>query len=467
VTGYSKWDSATVPGDANTPILGVCVWLGGVFAARYSTSATSNDIYFSSGSGWGSKINSSSRPGAVKKIDILNYTLSTNRIYITDGVNPAATYDGTTYTVINGTGTPTAPKYAEAMPSYMALAQGTQLYVSAPNSDTDYNGADGAVQFNIGDTITGLRRFRDTLYIFCGTSIWELTGTSSANFQLQSVTKSIGCVSGETILEVGGDLIYLSPDGFRSLAATYRIGDLQLGLLSKQITPLLLSNNFTTGGTADYNYTSVHIHTKNQYRCWVYDSSQLKAQAFGVIGKRIDDPINVQYEWGTTLGIQPYSAHSEFINQKEIIAIGDPKNGYVYQLENGNDFDGTPVYFTYRTPDLTFNDVGLRKVVQKLSLYTQADGNMNITLNVQTDSNWQNMNSIQPPAIAIPYTSSGAVYGSAIYDTSVYSSAQYPIFKLPVVGSGFLVAFQFSGTDSLPPHRIDSFNIEYAPKGRR
>jgi hypothetical protein len=470
VQGYSKWDAATVPGDANTPVLGVCVWLGGVFASRFATGTSSNDVYFSAGSGW-SKINTSTRPGVVSKMRMLNYSLGNQAIIITDGVNAAAKYDGTTYTVINGTGAPTNPKYAEYFNGHIVLAgygtgnaANTKVSISASNSDTDFDGGHGAVELNVGDVAVGIHRFRDTLYIFCETSIYQLTGTDASDFQLDSVTKSIGCISGDTVIEVGGDLIFLAPDGFRSLAATYRIGDLQLGLLSRPIHQLLINNNFLQGFGPD-SYSAVHIHEKNQYRCWVYDSSQTKQNNFGVLGKRLDDPVNVSYEWGTLLGIQPYCAHSEFITNQEVIVIGDPKTGFVYRLESGNDFDGSAVSYVYRTPDLTFSDSGLRKVVQKLALYTQALGNIDLSFNVQTD--FQIPGSLQPDAINITYTSSGALYGSGIYGTSIYSSVQFPLFKFPIVGAGFLVAFQFSGTDSLPPHRIDSFNIEFSPKGRR
>lgn len=470
IEGYSKWDSTIVPGDTNAPVTGVCAWLGGVFASRFATGTSSNDIYFSAGSGW-SKINTSTRPGTINKMRMLNYSLGNQAIFITDGVNPAAKWDGTTYTVINGTGAPTNPKYAEYFNSAIAVSgygtgnsANTKVSISAPNSDTDFNGADGAVEINVGDIVVGLRRFRDVLYIFCQTSIYSLSGESAADYALDSVTRSVGCLSGDSIIEVGGDLIYLAPDGFRSLAATYRIGDLQLGLLSKPIHPLLLSNNFLATHSPDA-YSAVHIHAKNQYRCWVYDTSIPKSTTFGVIGKRLDDPVNVIYEWGTSLGIQPYCAHSEIINNQEVIVMGDPKNGFVYRQESGNDFDGTPVYYIYRSPDLTFNDATLRKVVHKLTVYTQIQGNTQIVLNVQPDI--YQTNSLQPLPLNLMSSGGVAVYDTAVYGTDSYSVLAYPMFKLPVIGSGFLIAFQYSGTDSNPPHRIDSYTVEFAEYGRR
>ena len=39
-----------------------------------------------------------------------------------------------------------------------------------------------------------------------------------------SHTENIGCVDGNTIQEIGGDLVFLAPDGLRTVAGTARIG---------------------------------------------------------------------------------------------------------------------------------------------------------------------------------------------------------------------------------------------------
>ena len=59
---------------------------------------------------------------------------------------------------------------------------------------------------------------------------------------LQSVPvtkKNVGCLSGYSIQEIGGDLIFLAPDGLRTVAGTARIGDVELGTVSKAIQPLV------------------------------------------------------------------------------------------------------------------------------------------------------------------------------------------------------------------------------------
>ena len=56
---------------------------------------------------------------------------------------------------------------------------------------------------------------------------------------IKSITKNIGCVSGNSIQEIGGDLIFLAPDGLRTVAGTARIDDVELGSISRKILPLI------------------------------------------------------------------------------------------------------------------------------------------------------------------------------------------------------------------------------------
>ena len=51
---------------------------------------------------------------------------------------------------------------------------------------------------------------------------------------LALLTKNIGCVSGNSIQEIGGDLIFLAPDGLRTVAGTARIDDVELSSISRK-----------------------------------------------------------------------------------------------------------------------------------------------------------------------------------------------------------------------------------------
>ena len=52
---------------------------------------------------------------------------------------------------------------------------------------------------------------------------------------LESVTSNLGCLSTDSVIELGGDLLFLAPDGIRPIGGTNKIGDVNLETLSKNI----------------------------------------------------------------------------------------------------------------------------------------------------------------------------------------------------------------------------------------
>ncbi len=75
---------------------------------------------------------------------------------------------------------------------------------------------------------------------FVENSIFKLINiNNSSNIAIVPVTKNVGCLSGYSIQEIGGDLIFLAPDGLRTVAGTARIGDVELGTISKAIQPII------------------------------------------------------------------------------------------------------------------------------------------------------------------------------------------------------------------------------------
>lgn len=472
INGFTKYDSAEIPGTSGNPVLGLKVGyntIGGVFGCRKTDGTNDNAIYVSSGSGWGSKLNTAARNGSVTRARFITYSLTQPVLIQCDGVNPAWKWDGSADTLINGTGAPTNPKYAALFSARLVLAgygTGSLISLSAPNTDTDFDGLNGAIEINVGDVVVGLRTFRDALVIFCERSIKSLVGTSATSFVLNDVTGSVGCVSNETIQELGGDLVYVSTDGIRSYAATERIGDVELSLVSKSIQPVvrdILSSSFT----AD-QYASFCIRKKSQYRLLIDNTDLPQADNLGILGRLQDNPVTPhgQFEWATLKGIKISCADSSYYGNREVSVMGSTSSGYVYSAESGNTFDGTNIQAVYRTPDMTFEDATVRKVFQKLDMFTQVEGTLN-TVTVQLLLDRENTGIIQPNVIPLPTSTSSAAYGTAIYGTSGYGSFIFPQFKRNLVGSGFFGAFQFVCNDDSAPFRIDSFQIQFSVKGRR
>lgn len=473
ISGYTKYDSAVVPGTTNNPVLGLCVALGGVFAVRKLVA--DNAIYFSTGSGWGTKLNAAARNGSVTKVRGITYSLGAKPVVtLCDGVNYAWKYDGTTETTLNAAGAPTNPKYAAFFFNRLILAgygDGNKITFAAPNTDSDFAAINGASETNVGDIIVGIATFRSTLVIFCKKYIVQVTGegTTASPFVFTQVANSLGCISGDTIQELGGDLIYLAADTFRSFAATARINDVELSSVCNQIQPLvrpILQNGYT----AD-QYSTCCVRRKDQYRVFINDPNNIQADTIGLIGRLKDTQSTIvnprnNYEWSTMLGIKPYCAASDYTNNVEISVIGDPTSGYVYQLESGNTFDGTTINAAYRSPDLTFDDATLRKVFQKITILGRVEGNFTTTLNLLLERG-DTTSTIQPSNISFSSMGATSVYGSAVYDTAKYGQFATPSFKSNLIGSGFLGAFQFTSNDTNAPYVISAYQIQFSLKGRR
>ena len=113
------------------------------------------------------------------------------------------------------------------------------IFYSGTLDPTDFTSS-GSGSIVLEDQIEGIKSFRNELFIFCTNSIFKLININdSSNIAIVPVTKNVGCLSGYSIQEIGGDLIFLAPDGLRTVAGTARIGDVELGTVSQAIQPVL------------------------------------------------------------------------------------------------------------------------------------------------------------------------------------------------------------------------------------
>ena len=88
----------------------------------------------------------------------------TNKIAFADGQNYAASYDGTTYTLLNGStgsGSGTAPTATESIFAFrnhmfFAKSSSEELVFSAPFAENDFTPANGAGSIRVNDKIIGL-----------------------------------------------------------------------------------------------------------------------------------------------------------------------------------------------------------------------------------------------------------------------------------------------------------------------
>lgn len=469
IGGYAN-SYGTVPGQGD--VLGINIFDGvnnGIFACRRPSAGT--DYFYRWNTGTSAWV-AVTTPGTVsmvgvKKVRFENLTWSSNKMVLVDGINPAAVYNGTTYTQITASTAPAAPKYVTQFANHLFLAgdaaNSYNLYFSAPINETDFSPAAGAGVINVGFPIVQIKSFRDVLYIFGKNAIKRLVGTSIADFNVQEVTNNLGCIVPDSVVEFAGNLVFLSYDGFRPIAGTARIGDVELENLSKQIQTTVnsLIDEIVLSNLDVEKFNSVVYNKKSQFR--------FLSQTDGVFGilaglRRSDQGLGM--EFSQLFDMTATAAASGLLGTDEIILHGDA-NGKVHKQEEGSNFDGRNILSVYQTPYYYHEDPTIRKNFYNVTTFLRADGVVNIAFAVSYDFD-DSQNVFNPTDYAITSQYAAAFYSSALYDSAaVYDGNPSPVVKTNIEGSGFAISFTYVTNDTNLSHNIQGLVMNFSYNDRR
>ena len=398
----------------------------------------------------------------VDRVRFVNYNWSGEVMLLTDGQNPASTYDGTTYTQITHTNAPNSPKFAEEFASHIFLAGDTtdpyNLYFSAPLDATDFSPANGSGIINVGYNITAIKKFRNELFIFGANNIKKLVGNNTSNFTLQSVTSNLGCVAPDSVVEFGGDLLFLGPDGIRPISATDRIGDVELAPVSKEIQDIF-DNYYLSELITDVSI--VVIRKKSQFRFFFKNESSLSL--IGAIRKSANK--QSIFEYSQLIGIEANCVASGYIGQFEHVIHGDG-SGKVYRQERGQSFAGEDIFSLYQTPYYYMEDPEVRKNIMNLHTYMKSEGNTEVFVGVSYD--YDDVNTSNPASYDFSTEGAAALFGTAIYDAGdIYDGNPSPKKLTNVSGSGNSVSISYVTNNQSASHTIQAITITYGTADRR
>jgi len=424
----------------------------------------------SSGDGsWTSTITSLGTPTQNYEHRLFNFD-GTDKIVITTGTsNPQILNTSFSTTVVDATGTSNF-KFVEIFKNHIFFAGHSsniqEVSFMGPNQTNDFTSNNGGGTIKVDTEIVGLRTFRNSLIVFGKDKIFKVTGTSSANFAVTPVTRNIGCVDGRSIQELGGDVIFLAPDGLRTIAGTERIDDTELGTVSKQVQKRI--NEITT-----HNINSLVIRSKSQYRIFFPTStSQAEGGARGLLSviKANPNTGSLGFEYADIKALKVSSTDSDFISDTETIIHGG-YDGYVYQQESGNVFtrasSTTNISSIYRSPDMTMGDPGIRKNMQKVIWNINPTGTLASSFLLEYD--FSDVNVAQPEPYTLEATGNIAQYGlnSSVYGFAVYGSLGSNLIRQSVEGSGFTVATKILDATNNSPVALKGFELEFTAGGRR
>ena len=466
ISGYTN-TYGTVPGESGTPVLGVSVFSDlndGIFACRKPTSGNNYFHYWSnSSSSWvtPSTAGSPTMVG-VNKVRFEKFNWGTPKLILTDGVNPAASWDGTTYTQLNSTEAPSAPKFCETFSNHLFLAGDSSelnmLYFSAPLDETDFTPAGGAGVINVGFEIVTIKSFRDQLYIFGVNNIKRLNGNNIADFVLSDVTKNLGCVSSDAVVEFNGDILFLGPDGIRPVTATERIGDIELGTLSKPVQSIFEA--YSRNEDLD-SITMMVVNRKSQFRLFFSN-----AESLGLIGSlRRAGQQGLGFEYSQLVGVEVSCGDTGYIDTEEFVIHGD-STGKVHRQETGTSFNTEPIFSLYQTPYVYMDDPIVRKIFYDVHTYMRSEGE--VTVNIGVEYDYGDSNVLIPFNFGFTTAGAASYWGIASYDTSdIYDGNPSPVRKTNLNGSGSSISLTYVTTEDQPSHTIQSYVVSYALADRR
>lgn len=456
VLGYQKYSTTAVTGTGQ---------IFGVIALSPSEALAVRDgkFLYSSGTTWTNKLSLTSP--TITRIDEDSFNFNgTKKTVVVDGVNAPAYFDHSAKTMAYVSSPPsdvTGAQRVRVFKNHVFFAKGTKLSFTAPYAETDFTAASGAGVINIGDTISGLIVFREQLIVFCNNAIYRITGSSISDFVLAPITLNTGCLHGDSVQEVGGDIMYLGPDGVRYLSATERMEDFGLSRASSKIQHEVL----VTLGSGT-RYSSITVASKNQYRLYAYTSNVIRENSEGFIGVKFSDQTSENISWSVSKGVKVYDA-SKFQDSNGEYLLFCSDTDYIYRLESGNSFDGEDIEAIFETPYIPISDPKKRKTIYKHTLYAKPQGQMDLMCTLKFD--YAQTGSSQSPTFQITGDSGAAYYGSplAVYGTSVYGVIGQEQYYNNTVGSGFVVALRYKSKSQSSVYNINFAVLEFRENERR
>ncbi len=457
ISGFAN-NYGTVTGTGS--VLGVCVANGindGILACRKPSSGNNYLHKWNNSSSAWDAVSTSGSPTmvGVTKVRFTRYNFGSPKVILTDGVNPAATYDGTTYTQITHASAPDDPKYSAVFQNHMFLAgdpnEDTNLYFSAPYAETDFSAANGSGVINVGFPVVAIKTFRDSLYIFGSNNIRKLVGNNISNFVLETVTDDLGCLATDSVIEIGGDLLFLSQDGLRPVSGTDKIGDVNLETVSKDIQSIFTDIIFDIDLDG---LNAVVIRGKTQFRYFF-----AAADTQGVIGGFRQTPNGLQFEYSQMLGITATCADSGYIGQNEFVLHG-ASDGKVHRQEQGNSFAGNNILSIFQTPFFHMQDPEQRKVFYTVATYLRSEGDNSIVMSAVYD--YEDVDTLNPTNFNLSTAGAAAFFNEATYNsTAIFDGNPSPVQRTNISGSGKSASFRYVTNDSDASHSIQGLVITF------
>ncbi len=283
--------------------------------------------------------------GSVGSSDPATFSTWKEKVYIANGSSNVWSYSGSTLLPV-----PASPpvKYIvfrkDRLYGAGSPSEPNRLYFTDTGDPSIWNTSSNYIDIreNDGDVITGILPLQDYLVIYKRNSIWLLSGTANSSFFLTQVSSSIGCNASKSLVAYENVHYFLDNTG------VYQFNSSQLLNISEKVQPEIDSipkNSFAN---------AVGVIYKRQYLLSYTKEGENYNNTILILDLRL-----LAWALWSNLNISSFTLWDGGDDELEIFA-GDSSAGFVWQLDSGDDDDGSDiaVRFVSKYSDLDGNPLG-------------------------------------------------------------------------------------------------------------
>lgn len=378
-------------------------------------------------------------------------------MYWCDGVNKARVYDGSTVDVIDNVGMDPddRPIRIAAHNYHLWLAyEGGSLQHSKVGDPLVWDGSLGAGEIGLGDEITNIEAgVQSSLVISLRHGIRVLTGNIQDDFVLEVFSENSGA-SPRTMQRLLGTIFFLDDRGLSTLEAVQDYGDYEANSISQRFKQTLLDQNHSVTATL----TSRDL---NQYRIFFDDRTAIYVS---FEGKELKGATFMQFDRNVSVAAQGDKSRVDL----SVFATDDGE-GYVYRMDSGTSFNGTPIICRMTTAFYHYGSPRSWKTFKRATLEVSGDKGQTFNMKVDFEYNEEGSPRTLWYTPEIYSTLSNSSYGSDRWGEMVYGSAtvanRAPVY---IQGVGTNMSYKILSNEAYrPQHIIQNIITDYEVLSRR
>jgi hypothetical protein len=343
-------------------------------------------------------------------------------------------------------------------PTHLAV-HNSHLFFSFPGGSVQLSGdgdpfswtvITGASEIGVGDEITGFNEeVGNSLFIFTRNQTFVLQGNTRANFDLDDFNINAG--SHEWSLQRIGLGTYFDDRGFTTLLQTQRAGSVnfQENTQSALVQPMIEDLVRTTIVKCSHL-----IRKENIYRCYFQDG---RVASIGFDGHEVSGHMLLQYPFVANVAV---SEEAETGAERLFVGTDD---GEIFEIEQGNSFDGGPVNSFIRTVLYHSKSPGLFKKYSHIRIDGTFTGALTLTGRVEYDFDDPDWN--LGDELDFSSASAGGYWDSFVWDSFVWDRATSGNPQEKLEGEGTNVSiFLHSESSTDKAHTLRGATLQWMPR---